>query len=79
MDLTARRSQLHQRVRLTFHDGEVVDATLLGLDPIHHQDLTYEVLAVIRHGEPPARGTAIGATCIAGSGELRAWAVSTNR
>lgn len=60
-------------MRLTFHDGEIVEAILLGMDSKRNQDLTYEVTRVIRQASPPARGTALGVTCIAPLRELTDW------
>ena len=33
-------------VRITFEDGEVVDAILIAFDPVEHGDITYDVKAV---------------------------------
>jgi len=35
-----------QQVTITFEDGEIVDALLIDVDPVEHQDITYDVLAV---------------------------------
>jgi len=58
--------RLHNReIRLWFHDGEIVEALLLGTDPREHADLTYEVRKVVSHGPPSARASVVGDTLIA--------------
>jgi len=74
-DIAGLRTRLNRGVRLRFHDGEVVEATLMGLDPERDHDLTYEVLRVIHGAAPPARGTAPGATIIARIEDLDGWEV----
>jgi len=69
-DLTAH---VHQSVRLTFKDGEIVDALLVGVDLHRDRDLTYEVHRILRAASPPTRGTAVGATVIAKVQDLSSW------
>lgn len=71
MDVNDMRKSLNHHVRLVFADGEVVDAILLGLNP--GEDITYEVENVVSPATPPARGTAVGATCVADVGDLTGW------
>jgi len=66
----------HQSVRLTFKDGEVVDALLLGVDLTRDRDLTYEVRRIVSAASPPGRGTTIGATVIAKVEDLASWTTS---
>ncbi len=73
MDLKQLRARLNKSVRLTFRDGEEVEATLLGIDETRDRDLTYEVTRIIRAGVPTPRGTRVGATCIAKLDELHTW------
>jgi hypothetical protein len=67
------RTAVNKLVRLEFHDGEVVEALVLAAEPERDQDLTYEVRRIVRPGLPPARGTAVGATCIAPIKDLASW------
>jgi hypothetical protein len=69
MDLDELCRYLNQSVRLSFTDGEIVDATLHGVDPIDRV-LTYTVLAVLAIGLPLPRGTAVGVTCVANADHL---------
>jgi hypothetical protein len=64
------RTHLNREVELRFTDGEVVHAKLLAVDTHEHDDLTYEVLRVIRPGVPPAKATEAGATIVAKLEEL---------
>jgi hypothetical protein len=73
MDLADLRSHINKPVVLRFRDGEEVAALLLGVDSVS-QDLTYEVKDILRAGSPPARGTAVGATCVARLDELTSFA-----
>jgi hypothetical protein len=66
-------AQLNRVVELRFSDGEVVEAKLLAIDPDDHEDVTYEVVRVVSAGNPPARGTEVGATVIAELHELEEW------
>ena len=67
------REHLNRAVRLRFSDGEVVEVTLLGVDSEEDKDLTYEVLRVVRHASPPARGTGVGATVVADLRDLEGY------
>ena len=73
MNVEKLRSHLNREVRLSFKDGEIVDAVLLGVDPDWERDLTYEVKHVVQQGSPLPRGTAVGAPCIAQLDDLSAW------
>lgn len=73
MNFEELRALTSKRVRLDFRDGEIVEATLLGIDPVRNQDLTYEVTRVVKEASPPTRGTAVGTTCIAPLRELVNW------
>jgi len=66
-------------VRLSFADGEVVEAVLLGVDEQRDQDLTYEVKRVVQRGNPPARGTGVGVTCVARLPDLKEWEALPSR
>lgn len=46
---------------------------LLAFDPDDHEDVTYEVVRIVSSGNPPARGTMIGATVVAELHELVGW------
>jgi hypothetical protein len=70
MNLDDLPAHVNQSVRLTFKDGEIVDALLLGVDLSRDRDLTYEVRRIVRAASPPTRGTAIGATVIAQAHDL---------
>ena len=73
IDPSGLRGLTHKSVRLTFRDGEVVDAIVLGVNIERDFDLTYEVLRVIHSAKPPALGTALGATVIAELKDLVGW------
>lgn len=73
MSIADLRKRLNQRVKLSFHDGEIVEAILLGVDPDRDHDITYEVQRIIRSGTPPARGTEEGGTAVAKLEELATW------
>lgn len=73
MEIVQLRKRLNQPVKLSFRDGEVVEAILLGIDPDRDRDLTYEVRKVVRKGTPPARGTEEGGTSVAKIDELADW------
>ena len=72
-DPSGLRGLTHKPVRLTFRDGEVVDAIVLGVNTERDFDLTYEVLRVIQSAEPPALGSAPGASVIAELKDLVGW------
>jgi hypothetical protein len=72
-NLSELRSYLNRALRLSFKDGEVVEATLLGVDLELDRDLTYEIRRILAQGSPPPRGTAVGATCIASLDDLDVW------
>ena len=73
MDISSLRDHLNTVVRLSFSDGEEVDALLLGVDLEAHDDLTYEVRRIVRRAEPSAIGTAEGTIVVAPITELAAW------
>lgn len=73
MEIVQLRERLNQPVKLSFRDGEVVEAILLGIDPERDRDLTYEVRRIIRRGSPPARGAEEGGTSVAKIEELANW------
>lgn len=73
MDIAELQTQINQHVTLSFRDGEVVEAILLGVDPVEHRDLTYEVTKIVRHGTPRALGTEEGGTCVASIDDLATW------
>jgi hypothetical protein len=75
LDPLRLRSLINKRLRLSFNDGEVVEALLLGADPVRDRDLTYEVLRVVRQGTPQPRGSGVGATCVAAMDELAGFEV----
>jgi len=64
---------LNRPVRLSFHDGEIVEAVLLGIDEQRARDITYEVTRIVSAGTPPARGTSVGATCVAALDDVASW------
>jgi hypothetical protein len=72
-DPSGLRAHLNAVVELQFRDGEVLEATLLGLDTERDRDLTYEVKRVVRAAVPAVRGTAVGATVIAPLADLVGW------
>ncbi|HEY7029151.1 MAG TPA: hypothetical protein VH438_16165 [Gemmatimonadales bacterium] len=60
-------------VELRHENGEIVHGKLLAFDPDDHEDVTYEVVRIVSSGNPPARGTMIGATVVAELHELVGW------
>jgi len=64
---------LNKLVQLSFRDGELIEALLLGVDEVRSRDLTYEVRKIVAFGTPRARGTSVGATCVAALDDLRSW------
>jgi hypothetical protein len=70
MDVRLLRSLLNTRVELSFKDGELVEALLLGADPERDRDITYQVIRVIKKGSPLPRGSEVGATCVASLSDL---------
>jgi hypothetical protein len=76
-DPNGLRAYLKQSIQLNFGDGEIVEATLLGIDPVRDLDLTYEVLRIVQPGAPQARGTAVGATVVARLSDLESWSPLT--
>lgn len=77
MDFHELARHLNEEVRLSFKDGEIIDAVLLGVDEQTHRDLTYEVRRVLSVGKPRPEGTTVGATCIASLDELEAWSMQS--
>jgi hypothetical protein len=73
MDISALRQRLNTVIRLSFADGEEVEARLLGVDPDEHEDITYEVCRIVRAGSPPALGTDVGAIVVVPMAELTDW------
>jgi hypothetical protein len=73
MDSRDIRSQLNKLVRLTFRDGEVVEAVLLGADPERDKDLTYEVRRIV--SQPPGKREhlEVGATFVGALKDLERW------
>lgn len=76
MNVAQLRAVLKNRVRLTFRDGEVVEALLLGVDDERNHDLTYEVTRVVHTGAPTSKATQVGTTYIAPLNELENWSPS---
>ena len=66
-------AQINRTVELCFSDGEIVHARLLAIDPDDHEDVTYEVVRVVKPVCPPARGTQVGATVVAELHQLDRW------
>ena len=73
MDSKNIHTQLNKLVRLTFRDGESVDAVLLGADPEHNHDLTYEVRRIISWPREERKHLAVGATLIGALADLERW------
>jgi small nuclear ribonucleoprotein (snRNP)-like protein len=76
MNVERLRCALKKNVLLTFRDGEVVEALLLGVDDARNHDLTYEVTRVVDPGPRTSKATEIGATYIAPLAELADWSSS---
>jgi|GEM_PF-2931063 len=73
MQIDRLGAALKQTIRLTFRDGEVVEALLLGVDTERNHDLTYEVPRVVRTGAQGAKPTQVGTTYIASLNHLQSW------
>jgi len=73
MDHSQLRNFLNHSVRLSFKDGEAVEAVLLGMDAERDRDLTYEVRKIVARGPAAAKGTVVGTTYIASIDDLAAW------
>lgn len=73
MEVDRLRALLKKTVRLTFRDGEVVDALLLGVDSERNRDLTYEVARVIHPASIATKATQVDTTYIAPLDELQSW------
>jgi len=60
-------------VRLTFSDGEIPRARVIGVDPAEHEDLFYEVLEVLTTGDPPSSHYRPGVYYQARLSDLAVW------
>lgn len=74
MDLSELRRHVNSIVRLSFNDGELVEARLLAVDQVEHHDLTYEVRRIVQPSRTGALGSRPGATVVAPLRELVSWA-----
>jgi len=60
-------------VRLSFSNGEIVWARVIGVDPAEHEDLFYEVLEVVTTGDPPSAHYRPGVVYQAWLSDLVTW------
>jgi len=67
------RAALKQAIRLTFRDGEVVEALLLGVDAERNHDVTYEVTRIVHAGGQGVKLTQVGTTYIAPLDQVESW------
>ena len=70
MNLSKLRKFVNQKVRLTFRDGEIVDAMLLVANVERDRDITYEIIHVLKSG---SRGDSVskpGVVIVASLDEL---------